>query len=390
MTHTDRVGMTRLRQHILRIAGLRLTAWQEILAALLVTRVALTVVALIAVAIVHGPNRHLDLLPGFRWLEPWAQWDAEHYIAIAVHGYSFDPSTLSNVIFFPLYPWLIRLVALPFGPLTEQSAALAGLLISNVALFVALLYLAALVTRDLSLSIARRTVLYLLVLPTTLFLSSVYAESLFLATAAACLYHARQGEWYRAGVAGGLATLTRPFGILLVVPMAVEMYRRRPPLRALPSIALVPAGLAVFFGFLWAQFGDPFLYFRAGEAWGRGFHLPWDTLLGYIRGPLVMFDWPYAWIDLAAMGAMVTILVVGWHRVPLSYSAYAAAGLLFALSTGIAWFSASRHALALFPLIVIVASFGERSRAFNWAWLALSIALAIAFMVRVAVGYWVA
>ena len=363
---------------------------KEILAGLLVTRVALTVVALIAVAILHGPNRHLDLLPAFRWLEPWAQWDSEHYIAIAVHGYTFDPSTLSNVIFFPLYPWLIRLVALPFGPLDEQGAALTGLLISNVALFVALIYLAALVTRDLSLSIARRTVLYVLIFPTTLFLSSVYAESLFLATAAASLYHARKGEWYRSGLAGGLAALTRPFGFLLVVPMAIEMYRQRPPLRALPSIALVPAGLGVFFGYLWAQFGDPFLYFRAGTAWGRGFHLPWDTLLAYLRGPLVAFDWPYAWLDLLAMIAMVVILVVGWRRVPLSYSAYVAVGLLFALSTGVAWFSASRHALALFPVIIMLAVFGERSRVFNWVWVFFSTALAVAFMARVAVGYWVA
>jgi diacylglycerol kinase len=86
---------------------------------------------------------------------------------------------------------------------------------------------------------------------------------------------------------------------------------------------------------------------------------------------------------------MVTILIVGWRRVPLSYAAYTAAGLLFALSSGIAWFSASRHALALFPVIIILASFGER-RAFNWVWLALSIALAVGFMARVAVGYWVA
>jgi mannosyltransferase PIG-V len=382
--------VTVLRQPTLRVAGVQLAGWQEILAALLATRAALTVVALFAVAIVHGPSRHLDLLPGFPWLEPWAQWDAEHYIAIAVDGYSFEPGTFSNVIFFPLYPWLIRLVAAPFGPLSEQGTALAGLLISNVALFIALLYLAALVTRDLSLSVARKTVLYLLVFPTTLFLSSVYAESLFLATAAAGLYHARQGEWYRAGLAGGLAALTRPFGFLLVVPIAIEMYRQRPPLRALPSIALVPAGLAVFFGYLWAQFGDPFLYFRAGQAWGRGFHFPWETLLGYIRGPLVMFDWPYAWIDLVAVVAMVAILVVGWRRVPLSYSAYAGAGLLFALSTGVAWFSASRHALALFPLIVMLAVFGDQSRAFNWVWLAVSIALAVGFMARVAVGYWVA
>lgn len=363
--------------------------WQAILVGLIASRAALLLVGLIAPLVLHEPNRHLDLLPGFGALEMWAQWDAEHYVDIAVEGYSYDAGTYSNVPFFPLFPWLIRLVALPFGPLGQQTAALTGLLVANVALFIALLYLAALVARDISLSVAQRTILYVLVFPTTLFLSSVYAESLFLATAAGSLYHARKGEWYRAGLAGGLAALTRPYGFLLVVPLAIEMFRQRAPTRAWPSIALVPAGLAVYLGYLWLQFGDPLLYFKANQVWGRGFHLPWETLLAYLRGPLVGFDWPYSWLDLLSMLAMVTILAVAWRRVPLSYAAYTAVGLLFALSTGVAWFSASRHALALFPVIIMLAVLGER-RAIGWPWLILSTILALAFMARVAVGYWVA
>ena len=372
-----------------RWSSVRPTDWRFILGGLLVSRAALMLVGLIAPLVLREPNRHLELLPGFPFLEMWAQWDAEHYVDIAVEGYSYDPGTYSNVIFFPLFPWLIRLLSLPFGPLDQQAAALVGLLIANVALFVGLLYLAALAARDISLSVARRTVLYVLVLPTTLFLSSVYAESLFLATAAASLYHARRGEWYRCGLAGGLAALTRPFGFLLLVPIAIEMFRQRAPSRAWPAIALVPAGLAMYFGYLWLELGDPLLYFKAGEVWGRGFHWPWETLLGYLRGPLVGFDWPYSWLDLISMLAMVTILALAWRRVPLSYAAYTGVGLLFALSTGVAWFSASRHALAIFPVIVMLAVLGER-RAIGWPWLILSTVLALAFMARVAVGYWVA
>jgi len=365
------------------------TDWRFILGGLIASRAALTLVGLIATLVLHEPNRHLELLPDFGALEMWAQWDAEHYVDIAVDGYSYTPGTYSNVPFFPLFPWLIRLVAMPFGPLNQQAAALAGLVIANVALFIALLYLAALVARDMSLSVARRTVVYILVFPTTLFLSSVYAESLFLATATASLYHARQGEWYRAGLAGGLAALTRPYGFLLVVTLALEMFRQRAPTRAWPAVAIVPAGLAIYLGYLWVQFGDPLLYFKANQVWGRGFHWPWETMLNYIRGPLVGFDWPYSWLDLLSMLAMVTILVVARRRVPLSYSAYTAVGLLFALSTGVAWFSASRHALALFPVIIMLASLGER-RAIGWPWLILSTVLAIGFMARVAIGYWVA
>jgi hypothetical protein len=284
---------------------------------------------------------------------------------------------------------LIRLVLIAVGRVDVQTGAFVGFVLANVALYVALLYLSALVARDLSLSATRRVVLYVLVFPTTLFLSSVYAESLFLATAVASLYHARSGEWGRSGVAGLLAALTRPFGVLLVIPIAVELYRQRPRLRSWLALVGPPIGVGLFVGYLWWLFGDPLAYFRAGTTWGRGVHSPLDVLVGYIHGPLQGFDWTYAWTDLIAMVAMVAILFAGIRLVPASYSSYSAAGLIFAMSTGVAWFSASRHALALFPLIIVLAVLGWRYRVFNWAWLALSILLAVAFMAREAVGYWV-
>lgn len=354
------------------------------------TRFALTIAGFAGLALLGEGHRRLDLAPDLPWLQLWAQWDSEHYLDIATEGYSYAPGTYSNVPFFPLYPALIGLVLTVIGRVDVQTGALVGFVIANIALFIALTYLTALVARDLGLSTARRTVIYVLCFPTTLFLSAVYAESLFLATGAATLYHARQGEWYRAGLAGGLAALTRPYGFLLVVPIAIEMFRQRPQLRALPAIWLVPLGLATYFAYLWARFGDPFLYFKANEVWGRGLHLPWETLLGYLRGPLLLYDWTYSWLDLLSMSAMVILVIAGWWLIPRSYWAYAMVGLLFALSSGIAWFSASRHALALFPVIIVLAALGERSRLFGWAWLIFSAVLAVLFMARFAGGHWLA
>ena len=363
--------------------------WLYDLGLLVATRAALTLVGILALAVLPIGGRHLDLLPHLPLLDMWAQWDAQHYVNIAVTGYEPPTDSFSNIAFFPLYPALIRLVLILVGRVDTQTGAFVGLVISNVALFVALLYLSALIARDFSLTLARRVVLYVLVFPTTLFLSSVYAEPLFLATAAASFYHARAGEWARSGAAGALAALTRPFGVLLFVPIAIELYQQRARLRSWLALAGPPLGGALFVGYLWWLFDDPFAYFHAGTSWGRGLHAPWDVLIGYINGPLQMFDWTYAWIDLVSMIAMVVVLFVGVRLVPASYSAYSAAGLLFAMSTGVAWFSASRHALALFPLIVVLAVLGLRQRWFNYAWLAVSVFLAVAFMLREAVGYWV-
>jgi hypothetical protein len=378
-SHTSRVSFTQV------VRG----EWRYDLALLIATRVGLFAVGLAAIALLPMGTRHLDLMPHLPALNMWAQWDAQHYVNIAVRGYDPPTAPESNIAFFPLYPLLIRIVLLAVGRVDVQTGAFVGLVISNVALFLALLYLSALVARDFSLTLARRVVLYVLVFPTTLFLSSVYAEPVFLLAAVASLYHARAGEWGRSGLAGALAALTRPFGVLLLFPIAVELYRQHARVRSWLAIVGPPAGLAIFVGYLWWLFGDPLAYFRAGTGWGRGLHAPWDVLLGYIHGPLQMFDWTYAWLDLISMTAMVVVLIAGIRLVPISYSSYSAAGLIFAMSTGVAWFSASRHALALFPLIIVLAVIGWRYRWFNWAWLAFSIFIAIAFMAREAVGYWV-
>jgi hypothetical protein len=363
--------------------------WLYDLALLAVTRGVLVLVGLAAIALLPLGPRHLDLLPHLPALDMWAQWDSQHYVNIAVTGYEPPTKPESNIAFFPLFPLLIRIVLLAVGRVDTQTGAFVGFVIANVALYVALLYLSALVARDFSLSVARRTVLYVLLFPTTLFLSSVYAESVFLAASVASLYHARSGEWGRSGLAGAFAALTRPFGVLLVFPIAIELYRQRPRLASWLALLGPALGLALFVGYLWWLFDDPFAYFHAGTTWGRGLHSPLDVLLGYIRGPLQGFDWTYAWTDLVSMIAMVVILIAGIRLVPASYSSYSAAGLVFAMSTGIAWFSASRHALALFPLIVVLALLGWRYRAFHWAWLVVAIVLAVSFMAREAVGYWV-
>jgi hypothetical protein len=371
-----------------RAPPIRISEWRPIIAALLASRLGLVAAGMLGLAVMPPSERRLALLPDAPWLSSFAQWDAEHYVRIALDGYVFEVDDFSNIPFFPLYPWLMRVGATAIGRVDEAGAALAGLLISNVALVVALVYLAALVSRDISPEAAGRSLLYLLVLPTTLFLSAVYAESLFLATSAATLYHARSGEWYRAGVAGALAALTRPFGFLLLVPLAIEMLRQRPAPRAAPALALVPLGLGAYFLYLWWRFGDPYIYFRASEVWGRELEAPWDTLLGYLRGPLSLFDWPYSVVDLTSVLVLTVLAVLAWRMLPLSYAAYASVGLVFSLSSGIAWFSAARHGLALFPLLIVVAMLG-RWKAFHWAWLLLSGVLAAAFMARFAAGYWV-
>ncbi|MDQ3448591.1 MAG: hypothetical protein M3432_05380 [Chloroflexota bacterium] len=369
-------------------AAFDLAEWRSVLLALLATRVGLLATGVVAMQVLPRGGSYLDLVPGLPWLSMWVQFDAKYYIDIAMAGYSYESDAYSSAAFFPLYPSVLRLCVSLLGRVDIESVAFFGFIVANLALLVALLYLVALVRLDLGAAVARRAVLYILILPTTVFLSAVYPESLFLATAVGSLYHARRGEWYRAGICGALGALARPFGILLVVPLAIELLRQRPPLRAAPALLLVPAGTAAFFGYLWWQLGDPWLYLRANQTWGRGFAWPWEVLLEFTRQPLLLFGWYHSIVDLAFVLAMSMLAVLAWRRLPASYAAFATVGLLFTLSTRV-WISTPRHALALFPLVIMLAVYGER-RWFHWAWLLLSAVLAVAFAARFASGEWVA
>ncbi len=75
-------------------------------------RGALTLLALLAVALLPPEDgRAVD--PGWQnLLDAWQRWDADWFLRIAGEGY--DPGN-GSAAFFPLYPLLVRAVAAPFG-----------------------------------------------------------------------------------------------------------------------------------------------------------------------------------------------------------------------------------------------------------------------------------
>lgn len=119
---------------------------------------------------------------------------------------------------------IISFVGFLFGS-SVTAFSVAGLLISNVAALVAVLYLYLLVRREFGPQIASRTALYLALFPTGFYLSAIYPESLFLALSIACIYYARKRSWWLAGLCGGIASLTRAQGIMLLVPVAWEYWQ---------------------------------------------------------------------------------------------------------------------------------------------------------------------
>ena len=379
-----------------------LAAWaRDVLLPFAATRAMLTVVGLLSLAVLprRGVPARWDIPSSYPLITEWSRWDGYWYVRIANEGYSYVPGGESAVAFFPLYPTLMRLGGILIGRTDPPALAFVGIVISNVLLLAALSCLWLLVRMDFDEETAARTLLYLLVFPATLFLSAVYPESLFLALSVGALYCARTERWWIAGLLGGLATLTRPHGLLLAAPLLAEYAIQRGfslrPLR-LPalrpdvlSFALIPAGLLVFAVFLEWRFGEPLAWAHAQYAgWGRGFKPPWETLRLFFSTPLRVHSGNHSLVDLASAILFVLPVAASWRFLRPSYALLTTVFFVGALSSGLL-LSLMRLEVTLFPAFMVLAIWG-RQPWFDRLYLAVSTGLAGLFMAMFAQWYWVA
>ncbi len=319
-------------------------------------------------------------------LAVWGRWDAVHYLDIATNGYHG-----TDMAFFPLLPLLIGILGKVIG-----NHLIAGLVISNAALFFALLFLYKLVEHEFDRTVARRAIFYISIFPTAVFFSAVYTESLFLMLTVASFYYMRERRWWLAGAIGLLASLTRIEGVLLAVPFAIEWwsaYRENAVagVKNLLPIALIPLGLVLFMVYLWVLNGDPLYFSHVQSHWNRQLAAPW-TSIGNSFHKIAMAVGPQTVaqqiLEIVFTALMIGVLAGGWRKLKASYVAYMGLSILMPLCTS-SLMSMPRFALVLFPMFVILALWGGRSR-INNAIVALSLPLLGLFTVLFADWYWVA
>ncbi len=294
-------------------------------------------------------------------------WDAFFYERIAVAGYGGTPP--DGVRFFPGYPFLARVLS----PLLAGHTDLALIVVANVAALIGAVVLARLAreaidgtsevtvgaTTPVDGSVATRTAWIIAVVPAAIVFVWAYSEGLALVATAATLLALHRKAFAWAGAFAAAACLVRPTGLLLLVPIAVELVRQRP--RWVPAItSLVAPVVAVVVSLAtirattgsWTsafdeqtpirgEFRNPLI--RAGEAlWGLRFNT--DTELA----PYVVL-----WFLLLAFAV--------WKRQPLSWILFSAVTLLAACSSQTID-SIGRYGLLAVPLVVALAQWADR----NW------------------------
>lgn len=369
---------------------------RDVLVPFLVTRLALLLVGVLALALLPLSPHATAPVSGWPPLDMWTRWDGGWYLLVAERGYWYVPGEQSPIVFWPLLPALMHAGAWLLGAVEPVRLAIAGVAVSNVALVLALVYLVALVRLDHDDGVAARTALYLLVFPTSFFLSAVYAESLFLLAAVGSLYHARRGEWWRAGLIAAVGALARPFGAVLALPLAVEyLHQRGFRLRAVRfdalAIGLPPLALLGWLGYLTHFTGDPLAVTEAQRVgWERELAPIWTglarTLEDIAREGQVLAAILIVAVALSLLFVALTLASLRGARP--SHAAYALAVLLIVTSTS-HLASVPRFGIVLFPVFVTLALWGRR----EWldrAYVPFAMALGAFLMGLFALWHWVA
>ncbi|MER5536122.1 glycosyltransferase family 39 protein [Streptomyces mirabilis] len=299
-----------------------------------------------------------------------ARWDALWYTRVADLGYGYEVrlpggDVHSNLAFFPLLPWLERLVS----ALTPLSYADAGLLVSTLASLAAAWGIFAVADHVYGPRVGVCAALVWAVLPVGIVQSMAYSESLFTALAAWSLYAVLTGRWVTAGLLAAFAGLTRPVGAAVVAALwvaAITSFVRdrsahpahgAPVLRRALSMLLAPLGAAGYVLWVGHRTGKgPLGYLDVQAGWRNGF----DGGYAFARFVGDKFtSFPSA---LAGVGLIVGVALIVWLYVtcvrqgqPPALLVYAGIVVALALCASSYFGSKPRLLLPAFPLLLPLA-----------------------------------
>jgi len=318
-------------------------------------------------------------------------------LRIAESGYFYTPGRQSSVVFFPVFPMLLR----GFGAVVGD-VRIGGWLLGVLAGGLSVLLFACWVRTRLPRPAALTAVAVLVVDPYSFFLHGVvYSDGLFLVTAIGAFLSLERRMYWLAGMVGAFATAGRPVGVAVAVGLAVQLLEMRAEARALqvlcrgasgsrkdrrgaaaePPRGTCPVsprprpgarellsavrgigwrqagvlcslvGLAGWCVYLWLRFGDPlaFLTVQAAPGWDQGSGPATWFKVTYLLA--VAHRVPVRLLTAQALAGLAAVLLLGrvWRRFGWGYTAYSVIVLVIPIVGTKDFMGLGRYVLAAFP-----------------------------------------
>lgn len=342
----------------------------------LLFRIAVFFLAWAALGIFQGGND--GSLSNF--LEHWNIWDAHQYTDIAQGGYSVPvpDGRFLYLVFFPLYPALIRLFFTFI-----RNYLISGLIISFLSYAFGCVIVYNLVNIDYGKAVARKSLIYLSLFPFAYYYGAIMTESLFFLLTVATFYAIRKHNWLLTGILGMFAALCRSFGVFLIIPAAVEWLQTVKPItlirdkklkqlgiefvKFLPAILMI-IGILVYLYINYATAGDPFIFLQyEKDNWSQGIQYFGKTIKNVL--------WDYIFVRDTDLSLKMSIFVPGLINTVLfalitlyssrrTRSMYVAFMLVYFLfNVGSSWpISLSRYLSCMFPAFWVTAELTEKHK----------------------------
>jgi hypothetical protein len=340
--------------------------WQIAFAITVTLRVIYTGVAMVAALFLHPDvrliqsNAFAETLPAptgwhYALLGIWQRFDTLWYLRIAEHGYDLP----AGVVFYPLYPWLIRSLSGLMSPIA------AALLIATVAPFFYFWGLLRLTRSEFPNALPLRTLLLAAAWPASFFFFAGYTEALAVALIVWCISWARDERWILATACAFAAGLTRSAGTLVIVPLVIMAWRSRRPTRWLGAIA--PLGTLGYWFWL-HQTGRPSVATAYRTYWNTEVASPWTTLwraIGSLR------ERPDSLVVISLVALIVFFLAGVLARRRLEDRCFSAA-LIVHLLLRTCWpplLGAPRYLLPIYPAYLTMGKGAEKMNRTRFAFL---------------------
>lgn len=295
-------------------------------------------------------------------LEMWNRWDALRHVRIAEVGYTNVGDARADLVGFPLYPWLVRLFSSVF-----QDTQLSAFVVAGLATIAACLLIHKLTGLDETDAVARNSVWFLLIFPTSYFLHINYNESLFIALTLGCFLAARRKNWMVAGIVGVFLCMTRMNGLVIIPALMIEAIHQYWEDRRWNwnwgYMLLMPLGFVVYLLVNRHVTGDLFAFIDVGRVmFFKSLAAPWVGIINVYNG---------MWAEPPSGALMnhvmeVVFIVLGFVCIFFSarllrpaYTVWIAGNWLLFTSVGFI-LSVPRYTLILFPIYILFAKLAQR------------------------------
>jgi hypothetical protein len=290
-------------------------------------------------------------------------WDAHHYQYIAQYGYQTIGDEANFIVFFPLYPILIRIVSF-FIPNFVIASLVVSFIFSILAHYVVMILIDRL---DIPRYTKFLSIILFFISPISVYFLAPYTESVYLFFISAFFYLLLHKRYCIATLCAFFAALSRNVGILLLIPFGIQLLinEKRGVFKYIPLTSLIIIAPLLYLGINYYLWGDPF-YFQTVllSNWHKEAINPINNIImlikdfpNYLKHDIYtyvidFFSIPFLFF-LIVLYLIKKLLILKKKIIPIPWILWMIANWLVVLSQSFL-LSSARYLFILFPVYIML------------------------------------